>query len=85
MQSPRYRPRQSVDPRAGRQRRGRTPPGRRPRRASNLPDETDRAIATLPAGSLWRPWLAQLSGMLGAGAGLRVMLAVARRDGGEVA
>jgi hypothetical protein len=52
---------------------------------AHLADEMDRAIGALPAGSLWRPWLVRVSGVLRAGAGLRAIRAIARRDGGEVA
>jgi hypothetical protein len=45
----------------------------------------DRAIGALPAGSLWRPWLVRVSGVLRAGAGLWAIRAAARRDSGEVA
>jgi hypothetical protein len=52
---------------------------------AHLADDIDRAIAALPTGSLWWPWLARLSRVLRTGAGMRSIRAVARRDGGEVA
>jgi hypothetical protein len=52
---------------------------------AHLADDIDRGIYRLPAGSPRRSWLGRVSHVVRAGAGLRAIRAVSRRDRGEVA